>query len=220
MNNKYYDLFINEEVDENLLNEKPVSFEDHFWHLLALSVLYKKQGDEYLEKTCLQKACDLNYAYNAMIYFEKKEVLPPNYKQYLTEFTNQMKDDKVEERIKYYNKRSANKKNLGFLWYSLISLSIIPVMLFLVFVCKLETTIAAIIAIVLMFGGQFLFTRMQKRNRYMKVRPLEKRLENHLKYYDRFAKLFQNELYIDLIRTKDGSEQEKEIVEKLKRGDK
>ena len=54
----------------------------------------------------------------------------------------------------------------------------------------------------------------------MKVRPLEKRLENHLKYYDRFAKLFQNELYIDLIRAKDGSEQEKEIVEKLKRGDK
>ena len=197
MNNKYYDLFINEEVDESLLNEKPLSFEDHFWHLLALSVLYKKQGDEYLEKTCLQKACDLNYAYNA-----------------------KMKDDKVEERIKYYNKRSANKKNLGFLWYSLISLSIIPVMLFLVFVCKLETTISAIIAIVLMFGAQFLFTRMQKRNRYMKVRPLEKRLENHLKYYDRFAKLFQNELYIDLIRAKDGSEQEKEIVEKLKRGDK
>ncbi len=220
MNNKYYDLYISEEVDENILNEKPVSFEDHFWHLLALSILYKKQGDEYLEKTCLQKACDLNYAYSAMLYFEKVDVLPSNYKQYLDKFQNEMKDDKVEERIKYFNKKSANKKNLGFLWYSLISLSIIPLMLFLVFVCKLDTTIAAIIAIVLMFGGQFLLTRMQKRRRYTNIRPLEKRLENYLKYYDRFAKLFQNELYIDLIRSKNGSEQEKEIIDKIKRGEK
>lgn len=220
MNNKYYDKYINEDVTEDILNEKLNSFEDHFWHMLCLSILYQKKGDEYLEKMCLQKACDLNYAYSALVYFDKKDVLPAKYKQYLTPFENNMKDEKVEERIKFFNKKSARGKNLGFLWYSLIGLSIIPMMLFLVFVCKLDTTVSAIISIVLMFAVQFVFQRMQRRKRYNVVkRKLERDLENYLKYYDRFAYLFQNELYIDLIRAKDGSENEKEIIEKIKKGE-
>lgn len=221
MNNKYYDKYINEDVDDSILSERPSSFEDHFWHMLCLSVYYKNKNDEYLEKMCIQKACDLNYAYSAMLYFDKKEVLPSKYKVYISqEFANNMKDDKVEARIKYFNKKNARGKNLGFLWYSLIGLAIIPVMLFLVFVCKMETTVAAIVSIALMFVGQFVYRYFQKRSMYSRVRrKIEHKLEEYLKYYDRFAYLFKNELYIDLIRAKDGSESEKEIIEKLKKGE-
>ena len=221
MNNKYYDKYINEDVDDSILSERPSSFEDHFWHMLCLSVYYKNKNDEYLEKMCIQKACDLNYAYSAMLYFDKKEVLPSKYKVYISQdFQNNMKDDKVEARIKYFNKKNARSKNLGFLWYSLIGLAIIPVMLFLVFVCKTETTVAAIVSIALMFVGQFVYRYFQKRSMYSRVRrKIERKLEEYLKYYDRFAYLFKNELYIDLIRAKDGSEAEKEIIEKLKKGE-
>ena len=213
MNNKYYDLYISEEIDESIFEQKPTSFEDHFWHMLCLSIYYQKQNDEYMEKLCLQRACDLNFAYSAMLLFDKKNVLDLKYKQYLVEFSNNMKDDKVEARIKYYNKRNSNKKNLGFLWYSLISLSIIPVMLFLVFVCKLDTTISVIISIVVMFVLQFVFQRMQKMNRRKVIRKTEARLEKYLKYYDRFAYLLQNDLYIDLIRAKEGSKEEQESID-------
>ena len=221
MNNKYYDKYINEDVNDDILEERPSSFEDHFWHMLCLSVYYKNKGDEYLEKMCIQKACDLNYAYSAMLYFDKKEVLPSKYKVYISQdFQNNMKDDKVEARIKYFNKKNARSKNLGFLWYSLSGLAIIPVMLFLVFVCKMDTTIAAILSIALMFVGQFVYRYFQKRSMYSRVRrKIERKLEEYLKYYDRFAYLFKNELYIDLIRAKDGSESEKEIIEKLKKGE-
>ena len=156
-----------------------------------------------------------------MLYFDKKEVLPSKYKAYISqEFQNNMKDEKVEARIKYFNKKNARGKNLGFLWYSLIGLAIIPVMLFLVFVCKMETTVAAIVSIALMFVGQFVYRYFQKRSMYSRVRrKIERKLEEYLKYYDRFAYLFKNELYIDLIRAKDGSESEKEIIEKLKKGE-
>ncbi len=219
MNNKYYDLYISEEIDESIFDQKLTSFEDHFWHMLCLSIYYQKQNDEYMEKLCLQRACDLNFVYSAMLLFEKKDVLDPKFKQYLSEFSNNMKDDKVEERIKYYNKRNSRGKNLGFLWYSLISLSIIPVMLFLVFVCKLDTTISVIISIVVMFFLQFVFQRMQKVKRRKVYRKTEARLEKYLKYYDRFAHLLQNDLYIDLIRAKEGSKEELEIIEKLKNGE-
>ena len=220
MNNKYYDLYISEEIDDNIFDAKLANFEDHFWHMLCLSIYYQKHNDDYMEKLCLQRACDLNFAYSAMLLFDKKKVLDPKYQQYLVEFSNNMKDDKVEERIKYYNKKNANKKNLGFLWYSLISLSVIPVMLFLVFVCKLDTTISLIVSIVVMFVLQFAFQRMQKINRRKTYRKVESRLEKYLKYYDRFAYLLQNDLYIDLIRAKEGSKEEQEIIDKIKNGGK
>lgn len=218
--NLFYVQFKNEDVNDSILEAKPSSFEDHFWHMLCLSIYYKHNNDPYLEKVCLQKACDLNYAYSAMIYFDSKGVLNQKYKQYIEPFCNQMKDPKVEERIKYYNKKNAKSKNLGFLWYSLISLLVIPVMLILVFLFKLDTTMAAIIAIIAMFIAQFIFQNYQKKVKFKRnSRKVERKLENYLKYYDRFAYLFQNELYIDLIKAKAGSDNEKEIIEKIKRGE-
>ena len=93
-------------------------------------------------------------------------------------------------------------------------------MLFLVFVCKLDTTISLIVSIVVMFVLQFVFQRMQKINRRKTYRKVEARLEKYLKYYDRFAYLLQNDLYIDLIRVKEGSKEEQEIIDKIKNGGK
>ena len=219
MDNKYYSLFISEEIDDSILDEKPGNMEDHFWHMACLSIYYKKKEDAYLEKMCLQKACDINYDYNAICFFDKKGVLPPKYRQYTAPFNHSMRHEKLEERIKYYNKKSSKGKNIDFIWYSLLSLSIIPVMLLLVFVFKMNTTYAAIIAILLMFGTQFLLQRVQKRRKMSKYqRPIERKLENYLKYRDRFIPLYQNELYLDLIRAKK-EEDENKIIEKIKNGE-
>ena len=76
--NKYYEKFINEEIDETLLkvNNNSLSFEDHFWHFACLSLYYKNKNGFYMFKKSLSCACDLNYIYNALLYFEAFNVLP------------------------------------------------------------------------------------------------------------------------------------------------
>ena len=45
--NKYYEMFINENVDESIfkINSNSLSFEDHFWHYACMSLYYKKNND-------------------------------------------------------------------------------------------------------------------------------------------------------------------------------
>ena len=137
-NNKFYDLYINDNVDESILDAKMcgASFEDHFWHLACLSLYYEKQKDEYIEKYCLSTLCNLNYVYSAMLYFNKYDVLPSAYKSYLKPFVNTMRNDKTEARIAYYNKKDKNGNVKSAMRYSLMTLISIPIMLFLIFVCK------------------------------------------------------------------------------------
>lgn len=221
-NNKYYDLYINEKVDESILDAKLSSnnFEDHFWHLACLALYYEKQKDEYLEKYCLSTLCNLNFAYGAMVYFNKYDVLPSNYKVYIKPFVHSMKNEKTEARIAYYNKFDSRKNIKSALRYSLMTLITIPIMLFLIFVCKVETTTAMIISIAAVFILEIFLNPVLKARSIRKReqnREFDKRLEKHLCFYNRFAKLLQNDLYIDLIKAKK-EEQIQEIVNKIKKG--
>ena len=60
-------------------------------------------------------------------------------------------------------------------------------------------------------------TRSRSIKRKNENRVFDKRLANYLSFYDRFAKLLQNELYMDLIKAKK-EEKIQEIVNKLKKG--
>ncbi len=95
--NKYYEMFINENIDDSILKTNPssLSFEDHFWHFACMSIYYKNKNDFHMFKKSLSSACDLNYIYNALLYFEAFNVLPQNYKKYLKNFEHKMKDDKI-----------------------------------------------------------------------------------------------------------------------------
>ena len=83
--NKYYEMFINEKIDDSIfkVNTKSLSYEDYFWLFACMSVYYKNNKDYYMFKKSLSAACDLNYFYNALLYFDAFEVLPINYKKYL-----------------------------------------------------------------------------------------------------------------------------------------
>ena len=50
--NKYYEMFINDNVDETLfkINSNALTFEDHFWHYACMSLYYKKHNDYYMHK--------------------------------------------------------------------------------------------------------------------------------------------------------------------------
>ncbi len=220
-NNKFYDIYINDKVDKSILDVKlgNASFEDHFWHLACISLYYEKQKDKYLEKYCLSTLCNLNYVYSAMIYFNKYGVLPSNYKSYIKPFVNKMKNDKIEARIAYYNKLDKKNSFKNAMSYSLMTLLCIPIMLFLVFVCNVDTTVAMIISIVFVFILE-LFLNPFVRSRSIKKknanRQFDKRLENYLSYYNRFAKLLQNDLYMDLIK-ENKEEKIQDIVNKIKK---
>ena len=224
MDNKYFDMFMDESsIDDSILEEKLANrtFEDHFWHLACLVMYYKNKKDEYLEKVCLGKLTDLNYAYSAMLYFDKCEVLPSKYKQYLVPFKESMRNTKLEDRITYFNKHDKSTNFKDFLLYSLSTLSVVPLMLLLILVFHLDTKITMIISIAFLLGLQFLVNpstlklrRMRKMN--MNSSVISNQLKNYLSYYDRFAVLFQNELYVDLIKAKK-EEKRQEIIEKIKK---
>lgn len=221
-NNKFYDLYINNKVDDSILDVKMggATFEDHFWHLACLALYYENKKDEYIEKYCLSTLCNLNYVYSAMLYFNKYEVLPSAYKSYIKPFVNTMKNDKTEARIAFYNKKDKKGNVKSAMRYSLMTLITIPLMLFLIFVCKLETTIAMVVSIAAVFILE-LFINPITRNRSIKKknenRVFDKRLASYLSYYDRFAKLLQNDLYMDLIKARK-EDKIQEIVNKLKKG--
>lgn len=216
--NKYYEKFINEEIDETLLkvNNNSLSFEDHFWHFACLSLYYKNKNDFYMFKKSLSCACDLNYIYNALLYFEAFNVLPNNFKKYIKNFEHKMKDDKIESLIAYANKKDKKKNRLNFLWYSLGSLLIIPLMLLFVFVFKMDTTIAAVVSILFLFLSQTFTSPMIKRNQEMKNAKrnseLSKSEKDYFNYLLPFNNLLYQEKYLAMIRSE--TDEEREMIVK------
>lgn len=216
--NKYYEKFINEEIDETLLkvNNNSLSFEDHFWHFACLSLYYKNKNDFYMFKKSLSCACDLNYIYNALLYFEAFNVLPNNFKKHIKNFEHKMKDDKIESLIAYANKKDKKKNRLNFLWYSLGSLLIIPLMLLFVFVFKMDTTIAAVVSILFLFLSQTFTSPMIKRNQEMKNAKrnseLSKAEKDYFNYLLPFNNLLYQEKFLAMIRSE--TDEEREMIVK------
>ena len=216
--NKYYEKFINEEIDETLLkvNNNSLSFEDHFWHFACLSLYYKNKNDFYMFKKSLSCACDLNYIYNALLYFEAFNVLPNNFKKHIKNFEHKMKDDKIESLIAYANKKDKKKNRLNFLWYSLGSLLIIPLMLLFVFVFKMDTTIAAVVSILFLFLSQTFTSPMIKRNQEMKNAKRNSELSKSEKEYFNYLLPFNNLLYQEkfLAMIRSETDEEREMIVK------
>ena len=214
--NKYYEMFINDNVDESILkiNHHSLSFEDHFWHFACMSLYYKNNKQFYLHKKCLISACDLNYYYNAMYFFDAHKVLPNNYKKYVKPFEHQMKNDKLEELIKQTNKRDKKEHMKDFLWYSLASLLVLPLMLILVFIFKMETTTAAIIAIIgLLLGQTFAspFTKQRKQIKYQKIEAnISKEERMYFDYLMMFDNLLKDRKLVALIKSE--TDEEKNII--------
>lgn len=214
--NKYYEMFQKDQVDESILKVNPNSlcFEDHFWHFACLSLYYKNKKDFYMHKKSLLSACDLNYYYNAMYYFDTYGVLPQNYKKYVKPFEHKMKDDKLELLIKQANKKDKKSMGTDFLLYSLVSLLVIPVMLILVFIFKLDSTTAAIISVIGLLLGQTLVSPMRKQRKQMKIAQRESLLTKEEKtffdYMYIFNNLLQNQKLVAMIKCE--TDEERDII--------
>lgn len=220
--NKYYEMFINENVDESIfkINSNSLSFEDHFWHYACMSLYYKKNNDFHMQKKCLSAACDLNYYYNAFIYFDAYGVLPQGFKKYIKKFEHKMKDDKLEQQIAEANKIDKKSMHKGFWLYSLASLLIIPLMLLLVLVFKIDSTLAAIISIVVLFVGQSFINPMMKQRKQMKILKrdslLTKEERSHFDYLRNFDSVVKNEKYIAMIRVTTDEDRDR-VIECIKK---
>jgi hypothetical protein len=214
--NKYYEMFINETVDESILkvNNNSLSFEDHFWHFACLSLYYKNNKQFYLHKKSLVYACDLNYYYNAMIFFDACGVLPSNYKKYVKPFEHKMKNDKLELLIEQTNKRDKKDNFKDFLIYSLGSLLVLPIMLILVFVFKMESTTACIIAIIGLLLGQTFISPFKKQRKQIKYQKIESMISKEERMYFDYLLMFYNLLkdqkLVALVKSE--NDEEKNII--------
>lgn len=219
--NKYYDMFINDKIDDNLLNVNPngLSYEDRFWHFACLALLYKNKKNDYMEKKCLSAACDLNYYYNAFIFFDAYEVLPKEFQKDLKKFEHQMNNEKLDQLINEVNKTTKKFDFKGFLLYMLTTLLIIPLMILLILVFKLDKTLSVIIAVLFLFLSQQFFSPFNRQRRELKTKKKEQELSkkessffnytNHLNY------VFNDPRYLEMIRAKD-EEKVKEIAQLIK----
>ena len=220
--NKYYEMFINDNVDESILkvNYNSLSFEDHFWHYACMSLYYKKTKQFYLHKKSLISACDLNYYYNAMIYFDANNVLPNNYKKYIKPFEHKMKNDKLESLILETNKRDKKSHFKEFLLYSLVSLIVLPIMLILVLVFKMDSTTAAIVAIIGLLLGQTLVTPASKQRKQIKNQKIESSITKEERMFFDYMLLFYNLLkdpkLVALVKA-DNEDEKNIIVECIKK---
>lgn len=222
-NNKYYDMFISGNINHHILNTSlaNANFEDHYWHMACLVEYYKSRGQTYLEKLVLGKVCDLNYIYNALFYYNTRDVLPSEFKQYLCEFKNGMADKKIEDEIAYFNKQDKKKQRRRFWIYCASGLLVIPLMLLLTLVFKMDTTYSVIVSVLFLFATQFIFNPQTiekwQNKKLMKTQDVEisKELEGYIKYIDRFRKLVNDDLYIKLVREKN-EEKINKIVEEIK----
>lgn len=207
--NKYYEMFINEKVDESILkvNIKSLSFEDEFWYYSSLSIYYKQKKNYYLQKKALTIACNLNYYYNAFIYFDAYFVLPQKFKRCLTKFEHPMNDDKLEKEIKYANKKDNINYAKKYFLYGLLTLLVIPLMLLLVLVLKMDSTLATIIAIGFIFIMQSFTNPMIKRSRNKSRYLIESKMNQHEKtvfYHPNiYDEIMNDERYIAMIKAKD-----------------
>lgn len=220
--NKYYEMFINENIDESILKVNPnsLSFEDHFWHYACLSIYYKNKKQFYLHKKALTCACDLNYYYNAMLYFKAHDVLPLNFQKYIKDFEHRMKDDKLEDLIIKVNKKDKGQYGKDFLIYSLGSLLVIPLMLILVFGFKLDTSVSAVVAIIALLLGQGLVTPFRKQRKEVKRMKIESSLSKEEKTFFDYTLIFYNlmkdQKLIALIKS-DTDEERNIIVDAIKK---
>lgn len=220
--NKYYEMFINNNIDEKILKINPnsLSFEDHFWHFACLSLYYQEKNNFYMHKKSLSAACDLNYYYNAMIYLDAYGVLPNNYKKYIKQFEHKMKDDKLETLIVSANKKDKKGKGVEFLLYSLVSLLVIPIMLILVFVFKMDSTTATIISIIGLLLGQTLIGPFKKQRKqmkdYQKENQISKEEKNFFDYLYLFNSLFNNQKLVAMIKC-DNDQDRDRIIEAIKK---
>ena len=204
--NKYYEMFINDNVDETLLkiNSNALSFEDHFWLCACLAVYYDKHNDFYMHKKYLSAACDLNYYFNALVYFDAYKVLPNRFQKYLVRFEHKMKDDKLEAMIDAANKKDKRKLRNTFMIYSFASLLIIPLMFLLVFAFKIDTTVAAVISIVILLIGQVMVNPMVRNKRqkeaYRRDSQISKAEREYFNFLVPFNSLVNDEKYLALIK--------------------
>lgn len=214
--NRYYEMFINDNVSNDILKVNPnsLSYEDHFWHYCCLSLYYKNKKDYYMHKQCLSASCDLNYFYNAMIYFDAFKVLPQNFNKYIKNFEHKMKNDKLEQLIDEANKRDKKKQRMGFLWYSLASVLVIPIMLLLVFVFKMDTMVAAIAAIVFLFVSQTILSPIMKQRKELKNAKRNSELSKDerafFNYLLQFSNLVYSEKYVAMIKA--DTDEERNII--------
>lgn len=216
--NKYYEMFINENIDESILkvNHSSLSFEDHFWHYACMSIYYKNKNDFHMFKKSLSSACELNYIYNALLYFEAFNVLPINFKKHIKNFEHKMKDDKIENLIAYSNKQDKKKMRKSFLLYSLGSVLIIPLMLLLVFVFKLDTTIAAIVSVLCLLLSQTFMTPMRNRRQQFKIAKRNSEMTKEEKTYFNYLLPFNNLLYSEkyMAMIKADNDEERDLIVK------
>jgi len=222
MDNQYYTKFINEDIDSMILHvpQKEMDFEDHFWHMACLSVYYRMQNDEYMERQCLNKMADMNMAYSTIGYLDYSKCLPLGYFKYLKKFDNPMKNDTLEKRIAELNHKDKKKKFWSYFIYAASGLVVIPLMLLLMVVFKLDSTFSVIIAIVFLVGVQFLLNpttrQYRKAKKGMETRVVESELAKYFDYYKRFDRLMTNPKVIAFIKEKD-KEKMKKMAEELKR---
>ncbi len=216
--NKYYEMFINENIDDSILKVNPssLSFEDHFWHFACMSVYYKNKNDFHMFKKSLSSACDLNYIYNALLYFEAFNILPQNFKKHLKNFEHKMKDDKIEALIAYANKQDKKKMRFNFLIYSLSSLLIIPLMFLLVFVFKMDTTVAAVVAVLFLFLTQTFASPMKRRRQELKIAKRNSEMTKEEKSFFNYLLAFNNLLYSEkyLAMIKAETDEERDLIVK------
>ena len=218
--NPFYEKFNNQDIDESIfkISQKKMTFEDSFWHLACMALYYKNNNNDFLEKRCLSKACDLNYIYNAYLYFDKCEFLPKTYQQYIKPFEHSMKNDQLELMIKEQNKKSRKFDGLGFGLYSLFTLLMLPLTLLFVFVFKMETTLSAFLSLGIVCVGQFVFTnyrrRKKQRNEMMQENNIPRELKQIFQQLQKYEQIFQEQNYVYLLHS--SKEEEKNIIQCIK----
>ena len=229
-NYNYFEKFDNNDIDESILHENVSGwdFEDHYWHFACLALYYKNINERHLEKECLSKMCDMNYVFNAFVYYNSLGVLPLTYKKYITKFKNDMVNEKIDKQIEDINKAGKRKQRRKYFLSSLVSLITIPLMLFLMLVCHLDSSISIVISIFFLLMIQFLTSPLMKNTKInIFIRSLFKRkkkidnyiskeLNEYYKYLDRFVRIVNNEYYLALVKSQGDEEQTKKIVRIIK----
>lgn len=219
--NKFYEMFMNDNIDDSIINVNPnsLTFEDRFWHFACLSIYYKNYNNKYMQKKCLSAACDLNYYHNAFIFYDAYGVLPREFQKDYKKFEHSMNNEKIDEMIKEVNKIDKKFNFKGFILYTLITLSIIPIMLLLVLVFHLDSTVSAIISIVLLFFGQSVISPMNRQRKQMKERKqedyLSKNEKNYFNYVNHLSFAFSDPRYMAMIKAAN-EEEVKKIAELIK----
>ncbi len=218
--NPFYEKFIQKDVDETILknSQYKMSFEDHFWLLACMALYYEQNNQDFLEQKCLSKACDLNYLYHAYLYFDSQKVLPKSYQPYLALFEHPMKNDQLEEMIQKCNKKARKTNGLGFAWYSLFTILMIPLTFLFALVFHWDATLSAFLSLGIVTLGQLFFTNYRKnqkqRKDFLQQEQMPKEVKQIFSSIQKYEQIFQDPNYIALLRAK--PEETEQIVQCIK----